>query len=124
MARGEFHSHHRIRALRNTARRLRKAPTHSEKILWQALRNRRLQGLKFLRQHPIGPSIVDFYCHEKRLAVEIDGPIHNEPDVVERDRAREESVAVNDIQFLRCKSEEVERDLAGVLLRIREAAEE
>ncbi len=73
---GEFKQHYRIKPLKVTARRLRKRQTKSEKLLWLALRNRQLGGLKFLRQHPIGHSIVDFYCHENRLVIEIDGGIH------------------------------------------------
>ncbi|MCK4579077.1 MAG: endonuclease domain-containing protein [Candidatus Marinimicrobia bacterium] len=124
MPRGEFHTHHRIKSVRGIARELRKAPTLSEDLLWQALRNRQLQGLKFLRQHPVGPSIVDFYCHEKRLAVEIDGPIHNQRDVAERDQARQELVEAYGIRFFRCTSAEVERSLEEVLKRILEAADE
>ena len=45
-------------------------------MLWERVRNRRLGGLKFRRQHPLGPYIVDFYCAEHRLVVEVDGPIH------------------------------------------------
>ncbi len=73
---GQFKQHYRIKPLKATARRLRKRQTKSEKLLWQALRNRQLSDLKFLRQHPIGHSIVDFYCHENRLVIEIDGGIH------------------------------------------------
>ena len=74
----EFLKQYAIDAMQDRARRMRKSPTPSEDILWQALRNRQIHGLKFLRQHPIGPTIVDFYCHEKRLAVEVDGGIHQD----------------------------------------------
>jgi len=116
--------HHRIRVIRNIARVLRKTPTRSEDLLWQALRNRRLGGLKFLRQHPIGPSIVDFYCHEKRLAVEIDGPVHSLKDVAQRDQARQELIEAYGIRFYCCTSAEVERDMDKVLQGILKAAEE
>lgn len=86
MQRSEFLQHYRIRPLRAIARRFRKRPTGSEELLWQALRNRQLDGLKFLRQHPIGVSIVDFYCHEKRLVVEVDGGMHKDRHVHERDQ--------------------------------------
>ena len=120
----EFWTHHRIKAIRDVARKLRKTSTRSEQILWQALRNRQLNGLKFLRQHPIGPSIVDFYCHEKRLAVEIDGPVHSKQEVAQRDQARQELIEEYGIRFFRCSSSEVERELAGVLERILRIAEE
>ena len=119
MSRGIFRQHHRIKPVREIARRLRRRPTRSEELLWQALRNRKLAGLKFLRQHPVGASIVDFYCHEKRLAVEVDGPMHREEDAARRDRERQELIEKYGIRFYRCTSEKVERDLEGVLEEIR-----
>src|SRR5258708_454659 len=64
------------------ARRLRTAMTDAERRLWSALRDRRLQGYKFRRQHPLGPFIVDFFCIEHRLVIEADGGQHanNERD--------------------------------------------
>ncbi|MFC1583754.1 endonuclease domain-containing protein [Candidatus Neomarinimicrobiota bacterium] len=102
------------------ARRLRRRGTRSEELLWRALRNRKLGGFKFLRQHPVGSSIVDFYCHEKRLAVEVDGPMHRDEEVARKDRERQELIEKYDIRFTRCTSEAVEGDLAGVLEGIRE----
>ncbi len=61
-------------------RQFRKHPTTTEEMLWQCLRNRRLQGLKFRRQHPIGRYIADFYCHEHKLVAEADGGIHMKKD--------------------------------------------
>jgi very-short-patch-repair endonuclease len=58
------------------AAELRKNMTDAEKVLWQQLRNRKLGDLKFRRQHPVGIFILDFYCHEKKLAIEVDGGIH------------------------------------------------
>ena len=124
MPKGDFLEHYRHKPLRAIARRMRRIPTSSEDILWQALRNRRLQGLKFLRQHPIGASIVDFYCHEKRLAIEIDGPVHRQKEVAARDRARQELIEAYDIRFFRCTSTDVETNLQMVLKRILEATNE
>jgi len=121
MPRGEFRQHHRIKSVRGIARLLRRKPTRSESMLWEALRNRQLTGMKFLRQHPIGSSIVDFYCHEKRLAVEIDGPIHQKHDVAECDQARQKLIEAYGIRFFRCTSAEVEGNLQGILERLREA---
>ncbi len=59
------------------ARTLRKISTPAEKILWHHLRARKLKGYKFRRQHPIGPFVVDFYCHSASLIIEIDGLIHH-----------------------------------------------
>ena len=119
MQKGEFWEHHRIRSIRDIARKLRRRGTRSEELLWRELRNRKMSGLKFLRQHPVGSSIVDFYCHEKRLAVEVDGPMHREEDAARRDRERQELIEKYGIRFYRCTSEEVERDLEGVLEEIR-----
>lgn len=59
------------------ARRLRRDPTVGETRLWSWLRDRRLAGFKFRRQHPIGRYVVDFYCPQARLVVEIDGDGHS-----------------------------------------------
>jgi very-short-patch-repair endonuclease len=58
------------------ARAMRRAPTESERLLWSRLRDRRLRGFKFRRQHPIGQFIADFACMERRLIVEADGGQH------------------------------------------------
>ena len=115
---GEFKQHYRIKPLKATARRLRKRQTKSEKLLWQALRNRQLSGLKFLRQHPIGHSIVDFYCHETRLVIEIDGGIHLNVDVKDWDKFRQKMIEDYGIRFFRCTADEVESNLAGILAEI------
>ena len=59
-----------------TAKRLRKEATFPERLLWGKLRSHRLDGLKFRRQHPLGPYVLDFYCAEAHLAVEVDGYSH------------------------------------------------
>ena len=115
---GEFKQHYRIKPLKVTARRLRKRQTKSEKLLWLALRNRQLDDLKFLRQHPIGHSIVDFYCHETRLVIEIDGGIHLNADVKDRDKFRQKMIEDYGIRFFRCTANEVESNLEGVLAGI------
>jgi len=64
--------------IRDNARRLRTGQTDAEQYLWQLLRNRAFGGHKFRRQHPIPPYVLDFYCHERRLAIELDGGQHAE----------------------------------------------
>ena len=115
---GQFKQHYRIKPLKATARKLRQKQTNSEELLWQALRNRQLDNLKFLRQHPIGHSIVDFYCHEKQLVIEVDGGIHQSPDIKERDRYRQELIENYGVSFFRCSADDVESNLDGVLSRI------
>lgn len=70
------------------ARILRKNPTPAERHTWELVRGRRLLGYKFRRQHPVGPHIVDFYCAELRLVLEIDGDYHYLADQRERDGMR------------------------------------
>ena len=99
------------------ARRLRREPTPSEEILWQALRHRQLEGRKFRRQQPVGPFVLDFYCPEEHLAVEVDGPIHESYRAA--DAERQELIEATGIRFVRVSSAEVEHNLPGVLDRIR-----
>ena len=60
------------------ARKLRKEQTNAEQLLWQLLRNRQFCGLKFRRQYPLAPYVLDFYCDEERLGIELEGGQHNE----------------------------------------------
>ncbi len=105
--------------LRDAARELRKRPSRSEEILWQALRNRRLAGRKFRRQAAVGPFILDFYCAEERLAVEVDGPVHRSQQQADRDR--QELLEGLGIRFARVTAQQVEDDLPGALETIRAA---
>jgi very-short-patch-repair endonuclease len=102
------------------ARNLRKVLTNAEESLWQELRNRKLQGLKFRRQHPISHYIADFYCAEKRLVVEVDGCIHNSKEQKEYDERRTADLASMGIHVLRFTNNEVEQDMPSVLKRIDE----
>jgi very-short-patch-repair endonuclease len=86
------------------ARRLRQALTGPEVGLWVRLRYRQLGGFRFRRQHPVGPYILDFYCAEARLAVEIDGPMHDDPDQIRRDARRDEWLAAAGIGVLHLPS--------------------
>ncbi|MFA6038998.1 MAG: DUF559 domain-containing protein [Candidatus Peribacteraceae bacterium] len=118
-----MHMFHRIsKRLRKTqklAHRLRRMQTKSEKVLWEALRNRRLCGLKFRRQVNIGKYVVDFYCAEHALIVEVDGSIHWRKG--ERDFNRQRSLEWDGYRFLRIPSADVENCLGYVLKRIRSA---
>jgi very-short-patch-repair endonuclease len=64
--------------LHQRAKEFRKSATEAEAFLWEALKARKLAGLKFRRQHAIGPFIVDFYCHARRLLIEVDGEVHEQ----------------------------------------------
>ena len=103
-------------------RELRQESTEAEKLLWEELRNRKLNGLKFRRQHPLDKFIVDFYCNEKKIVLELDGGVHNEKINKEYDEARTAMLAGLNIIVLRFKNEEVINDMQGVLKKIRDVA--
>ena len=98
------------------ARRLRKEQTAEERIVWSRLRNRGLMNLKFRRQHVIEGFIVDFYCHEARLAVEIDGKIHEKQK--DYDMARQALIEEKGVRFVRITNEEVNLDINAALEKI------
>jgi adenine-specific DNA-methyltransferase len=89
----------------------------AEELLWQRLRNRQLNA-KFRRQRPIGPFIVDFYCAEARLVVEIDGDVHLEASRADRDQARTEWLEELGYRVLRFGNDEVMQNLEAVLEKI------
>ncbi|WOE75101.1 endonuclease domain-containing protein [Alterisphingorhabdus coralli] len=90
----------------NRARKLRKTMTPPEIMLWQRLRTRPL-NLKFRRQHPVGPYVLDFYCAAARTAIEIDGAVHDMGDNAERDQRRDDYLAKKGITVLRIAAQEV-----------------
>ena len=77
------------RDIKERARLMRTNLTPAENILWQRLRRKQVGDLRFRRQHPIGRFIVDFYCAEARLVIEVDGEIHDEPGHTEYDEERQ-----------------------------------
>jgi very-short-patch-repair endonuclease len=103
------------------ARQLRHEQTDTERLLWSLLRDRRFMGCKFRRQHPIEPYVVDFYCHEARLAIELDGGEHNEPAARAREEERTRFLEARGIRVLRFWNNEVFSNLEGVLQTIYEA---
>jgi very-short-patch-repair endonuclease len=98
------------------ARTLRKNPTRSETLLWQELRGKRLNGIKFRRQQPIGPFIVDFYAACLRLVIEIDGDIHLQQQ--DADQSRQLILESLDLVILRFSTSQVETDIHSVLSAI------
>jgi very-short-patch-repair endonuclease len=107
--------------MRGRARELRKTATEAERVLWNFLRNRKLDGLKFRRQHRIDRFILDFYCAEKRLGIEIDGSVHDTPTQQERDAERTKELEERGIRLLRFKNRTVTQEIASVLAAIRAA---
>ncbi len=106
-------------SVKGAARQMRKEPTRSENLLWSALRDRRLANRKFRRQHPVGRFILDFYCHEERLAVEVDGPVHETQR--QADGERQQILESMGIRFLRLPAALVEGDLPAALAAIERA---
>ncbi len=102
---------------RGLARKFRREPTSSEQLAWELLRNRRCLGLKFRRQQVIRGYIVDFYCPELRLALEIDGAIHDDADRAQADLLRMLHVFTEaDVRFVRLAAHRVNQENLRALL--------
>ena len=109
--------HHRVAPHQTAkARRLRRDSTIPERILWGELRNRKLFGLRFRRQYPIGPFIADFYCTQAQLVVEVDGMSHS--GRADADRRRTEFIQRHGLHVLRVTNDDVLDDLDAVLMMI------
>ncbi len=93
------------------ARELRNHQTDAEDALWYMLRDRRMAGTKFRRQHPVEPYVLDFYCHELKLAIELDGGQHNH----EYDERRSAFLARKGIRVLRFWNNDVFQQTEAVL---------
>ena len=106
---------------RKHRRNLRTQQTGAERKLWNALRSRKLEGRKFRRQHSIGSFIVDFYCHQERLIVEVDGAVHDDPYRATYDAERQQVLEEEGYRVLRFTNEMVEKHCAEVLSRIADA---
>ncbi|MDB4948689.1 MAG: hypothetical protein JWM27_1338 [Gemmatimonadetes bacterium] len=102
--------------IREAARRLRHQATPAERVLWDALRDRQVDGLRFRRQHPVDRFVLDFYCPSVRLVIELDGGIHAEQ--LERDAARDAALRALGCHVIRIPNEAVFRNLPAVLRRI------
>jgi methylmalonyl-CoA mutase cobalamin-binding domain/chain len=106
------------------ARELRQDATDAEQLLWKLLRNRSLNNAKFRRQHPIGPYILDFYCNEAKLAVELDGSEHLEEKQANYDAERTKNLEAEGIQVLRFWNNDVLNNTQTVLEKLWLAVED
>ena len=97
---------------------LRLNETEAEKLLWEFLKKKQLLGFKFRRQHAIAHSIVDFYCHAARLAVEIDGPSHNSKQQIFSDKVRTDELNRFGIDVVRFTNDQILHDMDLVLKEI------
>jgi very-short-patch-repair endonuclease len=100
------------------AKALRKNMTEAEKVLWGYLKGG-LNGFKFRRQHPIGVYIADFYCHPVKLIIELDGKIHDRPEVKLLDEQRETDLRRWGYEVIRFTNEELFQNIEKVLLTIK-----
>ena len=99
---------------------LRRAMTEAEKMLWQRLRDRQLNGYRFRRQHPVNEFVVDFFCYEAMLAIEVDGAVHKDSYQQERDTERTRILNRFGIRVVRITNTEVETEMERVIERIKE----
>jgi very-short-patch-repair endonuclease len=97
--------HYNRKSEKENRRKLRKQMTFCEKIIWNHLREKQL-GYRFLRQYSVDQYIIDFYCPKLKLALEIDGDIHEEPEHKAKDIGRQEYLEQFGIKFIRIKNEE------------------
>jgi very-short-patch-repair endonuclease len=120
----QMHSHprktDRVRGVsanvQKAARSLRDNMTDAEELLWSALRNKQLLGLRFRRQHAVGNFILDFYCPAYKLAIEVDGAVHDDRQT--EDALRTQKLEQHNYQVLRFHNEEIFHDLDRVLQSI------
>jgi very-short-patch-repair endonuclease len=104
-------------------RMLRREQTNTEVSLWSALRSKRLSAKKFRRQHPIGRYIVDFYCHDARLVIEVDGSSHDDVGTIRHDELRDAWLASHGYKVLRFTNTEIFKQFDRVLWEIEDAVE-
>ena len=92
--------------------------THQEAVLWEQLRNNKLDGPHFRRQQVIDGFIADFYCSAPALVIELDGSVHH--DRADYDRERDKVIAAHHLQIVRVANDEIDTDIDKVLSHIRE----
>jgi 5-methyltetrahydrofolate--homocysteine methyltransferase len=106
------------------AKQNRHNPTEAEAILWDAIKGKQLGGHKFRRQHPMGMYILDFYCPAKKLAIELDGGYHDDPNQKLADENRTSELNRVGVREIRFKNEDLTNDYWGVVEGILAALEE
>src|SRR3989344_5198021 len=108
----QFHYNHP--KLKNRRQDLRLKSTLAEKILWERLRRSGL-GLKFFRQYSVDAFVIDFYCPTQKIAIEIEGSIHNETKVIGYDKFRYRYLEAFGIRFLKFTNQQIYEKIAGVI---------
>lgn len=100
------------------ARKLRREQSNAETLLWQRLRNRQVEGFKFVRQEPVGPYVVDFLCRAEKLVIEIDGATHGSAEELAKDASRTAWLVGNGYRVLRFQNADVYEAMESVVERI------
>lgn len=109
-----------LKHLKTTRQELRNNPTKAEQFLWNFLKGKQLKNTKFRRQHSIGNFIIDFYCAEMKLAIEIDGDIHEKAEIKQNDKEKTETLNFYHIRILRFTNKEIFDNVNQVLKTIEE----
>jgi very-short-patch-repair endonuclease len=104
--------------LKLLARKLRNNSTYTEVLLWNQLKNKKLNGYDFHRQKPILNYILDFFCHELYLAIEVDGITHDTENQQVKDKARQSEIEALGITFLRFDDMDIKTQMDGVISQI------
>lgn len=108
---------------KGASKSLRQQMTPPERALWVAIRGKKIDGMRFRRQAPMGRYVADFYCHEARLVVEVDGRMHA-GNRLEQDQERDAWMRSRGVRVLRVQARDVMRNLEGVIVMIRRIAGE
>jgi very-short-patch-repair endonuclease len=103
----------------SNAKDLRERATKAEEIMWFELRNNKLEGYKFRRQHPLHIYIADFYCHKLKLVIEIDGGYHQTCEQKELDIERTNVIEFQGLKVIRFTNEEVVSNVSSVITKIK-----
>jgi very-short-patch-repair endonuclease len=104
----------------SNAKKLRENPTQAEEVMWLSLRNNQLDGYKFRRQHPLLNYVADFYCHQLKLVIEIDGEYHQTLEQKKLDKERTLNIEFQVLYVIRFTNDEVLTDINSVLNKIKE----
>jgi very-short-patch-repair endonuclease len=107
------------RKLKDRRKKLRNNPTQAEAFLWGYLKNSQLEGRKFRRQSSIKSFIVDFYCPEEKLVIELDGDFHFDEKAIKDDEQRTMKLDEEGLRVIRFENQEVLLNLDGVLLKVK-----
>ena len=109
---------HNVKEQTDLRKSLRNNATIPEAILWRRLKGKQVNGLKFRRQFGVGPYILDFYCPEIRLSIELDGEVHNNYSVEEHDNIRTRFLNENNIREFRFKNDVVYHNIESIVEEI------